>query len=844
MFLPQPHRGSPRSGPSSLVPRTARTLVLLALLAPALSAAGDGASSESRVPPSQGSVVGVLETRAPVVTEFYLRGTLPVPPGTFPRVDGRRPFTVLDFDGTPLVTQTEIASRYAEEWAGADVVELIALAHRDPSVQPGTPLRYSVVFAPPPTPGEAGLAIPRNVRDFVNDPRGIEISTYDCFGNRYVSRPLDGTAVLKVMRHGPVHAEVRGYQIMRPEPAVQGPAGTLPHFFGVHSYLSLLAGQSVIGLDLRFHNGHDGFDRSTRIDDPLDKVYFERIEVSVPAGWLLQQDVQDPFFLPPRMENGRRIYPIVGPAPAERMNVMRWQGQFHRRLAISPSDSTSGVEASAWLNQAGRAFCARGFDEDRREYWSWWNSETARYFPQKQQLPLLGHVGEDALDNELGGTLSFVRSCLENGNGTGEYPISAAALGWSHPYGVSYGGMTSGLEIDAYDGITTAAGTSVQGYRLATLVHRMQTDRMPTALYNRSGEPSSVEQWLVENGTLDYVPMSHYLTPMLSANYPDPFGFRDAPRFQIDFVEASGLQPGYESLHLSFDPHDYQHFVRYTRTAKVLAWLGNDSLAKDDLLMQAENFHLSFHPYCNNEFGNAQSSGLRAMLEYVHSHPGKGFPFGRGEAWGLDCAVAAYDFADLDWRQRKRPWFARIAEMLSDGQAACSGFIQAFYSDKAVGGRYLARQVIEQSITEHVLVGLHESVFASADPVHALLLRDVIQKSLYAFIGEMSWFPGQFGPWRYTGVGPLDPEQAPWCSRAEMPPDAWTDGDVETFQDWCSFAYGYELTEDPEFLRFAEIQMGVHNYSQLVKRLHQDGTTNLENRAALLSLVQRLEGLY
>jgi hypothetical protein len=231
------------------------------------------------------------------------------------------------------------------------------------------------------------------------------------------------------------------------------------------------------------------------------------------------------------------------------------------------------------------------------------------------------------------------------------------------------------------------------------------------------------------------------------------------------------------------------------------------------------------------------------MLTYVREHPGKGCTFGRGEAWGVDCAVAAYAFADPEWRQRKRPWFARIVEVLNDGQASCSGFIQAFYSDKAVGGRYMARQLIEQSITEHALVGLHETVLRGEDPVRALVLRDVLTRSLYAFISEMSWFPGDWGPWRYTGVGPLDPDQPVWCSREEMPADAWTAGDVETFQDWCSFAYGYELTEDPVFLRFAQTQFGAHSFAELVFRLHEAGTENLQNRAALLATVQRLEGL-
>src|SRR5262245_10285175 len=57
-------------------------------------------------PALDGRTVAVLETSAPdaSMTEFVLRGTFPVPPRTFPRVDGRDPFVVLDWDGTPLTT--------------------------------------------------------------------------------------------------------------------------------------------------------------------------------------------------------------------------------------------------------------------------------------------------------------------------------------------------------------------------------------------------------------------------------------------------------------------------------------------------------------------------------------------------------------------------------------------------------------------------------------------------------------------------------------------------------------------------------------------------------------------
>jgi hypothetical protein len=75
-----------------------------------------------------------------------------------------------------------------------------------------------------------------------------------------------------------------------------------------------------------------------------------------------------------------------------------------------------------------------------------------------------------------------------------------------------------------------------------------------------------------------------------------------------------------------------------------------------------------------------------------------------------------------------------------------------------------------------------------------------------------------------------------------MPPDAATVGDIEGFQDWSSFAYGYELTLDPLFLRQAWTQAGGVDFPGLTQRLRNAGTANIENRAALLALVQKLNG--
>jgi hypothetical protein len=254
--------------------------------------------------------------------------------------------------------------------------------------------------------------------------------------------------------------------------------------------------------------------------------------------------------------------------------------------------------------------------------------------------------------------------------------------------------------------------------------------------------------------------------------------------------------------------------------------------------MQAEVFHLSYHPYRNDPGGGFQSSGLTAHRAYVNEHPGKGFGFGRGEAWGLDCMVAAYNLSDPQWRQRKRAWFEEVIQTILTGQGSCTGFIQAIISNKAVDGLYRARQQIEQGITENALQGLRESVFRDADPGRAAMTRDVMVDSFYAFIGEMAWFPGQAGPWTYTGVGPLNVDLPIWCVRGQMPGNAYTPN-LETYLDWSSFAYAFEITGDPIFFERATTQIGG---GVLLNRLVNQGTQNLPNRSALIALVQHESG--
>jgi hypothetical protein len=816
----------------------------------------DGGTPAAPVP--DGTTIAYLETRVPSTTHFLLRGTIPIAPGTFPRPDGLDPFQIHDHDGSALKTQTEIVTRYANAAEGADVVEVMAWVQRPPTANTDDQIQYEVRQVPQePFPGpqpaaldklDDTLELPADVLALLGDANGLEIATYDCYGNKYVVRPFDGTGNYKLMRHGPVRTELRIAQTMQLEgPALVTP---LPHAFGVHTYVSTFQGRKMLGLDLRLHNGHSGHDSGTSLDDPLDKIYFDRIEVSIPSNWFLDQAYRDPFFNPtPSTGGGRNAYKLVRSIGNGYMHVMRWQGQFHRRLAISTAGSESTDYRDPYLQSHGQAFAVREHSGGG-VLWSWWNRGTSRYFPQNYQLPLLDHVGLGSVRTQLYNSMIWIQGHLQNGSCTGgencgDYPVGSISIGWGHPYGVAYGGMTGGAEIHLFEGLETVTSASPWGYRHLHALHRMHTDRHPATLYNGDGNPSTIEDWLVENGNNDYVPFHHFLTPSIGSN--DPFGFGQAPQTQNSHIATNGLQPWYENTHFNFDPHDYQHFIRYTRGAKALIWLGNDSIAKDDILMQAENFNLSYHPYANNAGGGAQGTGMKTDRDFVDTYPGIGYATGRGESWGTDAMITAYAIGNNAWRVRKLPWFRDLATLLSDGQSTCNGFIQSQHMGSVPIPQqlptYFWRQLIEQAITENMLQSLRETVFKRADAGFSDLVRDTLMGSGYAMLSPMAWELGQAAPWQYTAVGMNPDAGAPqpstvWCSAAEAPANAHTPS-VDRYQNWSSFAYGFELTDDDLFMTCATAQ---GNGPNLYNYLRDEGLENLQNRAALLALVQRQNG--
>ncbi|MDP6520699.1 MAG: hypothetical protein QF411_12450, partial [Planctomycetota bacterium] len=405
-------------------------------------------------------------------------------------------------------------------------------------------------------------------------------------------------------------------------------APPLPHLFGVHAYITEYADEERISLDLRIHNGHSsGAGAPHPLETPLGLVYFDSLELVLPRGWTALPRVRDPFFGQARLEGDEVVVPLVLPLPARKngqrpLHMIGPRGQFTRRLELVPLDPTALEESQAPLVGGARgvsgtsgAVGAAGlaFPLARAGLWSWQNPSTANFGPQRTILADWdfyrgpGGRGAGGARSADGKALESLTTLLATGQ-AGADSVSATVMGWAHPWFRKYQGVTGGFAIDTIGGARVAGSASQDGYRRLELLHRMNTCRQPQALYDWRGEPVGFRQWVNERGlvkvkyrsTVLGSPPSQKLPclggPQASVQAKAAVQANRRPEYDLgNGYLAGGAVENTDKNLLAWMPHDGQHLARYTKFAQALAWLGNDALAKDDLLLSAELYRLMVH---------------------------------------------------------------------------------------------------------------------------------------------------------------------------------------------------------------------------------------------------------
>jgi hypothetical protein len=268
---------------------------------------------------------------------------------------------------------------------------------------------------------------------------------------------------------------------------------------------------------------------------------------------------------------------------------------------------------------------------------------------------------------------------------------------------------------------------------------------------------------------------------------------------------------------------------------EVLAWLGNDALAKDDLRQAAEIARMSLHEYPDSYGKWHSGAGLFGLKGVVSNHPGKGAPWGRGDAWSLDAVTASYALGDPGYRALVLPWLRTCGDLIAQGQVDCSGFIMASHIPQWLTGEHRMRSQPEHTIIEHTLWGLNESVYRGADNGRTQQTRQVLAEATSTVIGPIAWSPAMNAPWFIVATAPLDWAKPSFCG-GPAPNGQGSGGDG--FFSWASFGYGYELSGDYEFLDKATAMSGGGNLLGNLIYLINKGNTNVETTAALLAVLQ------
>ena len=730
---------------------------------------------------ADGIIVGAVRVELPMVEEFNIRFTMPVPQGTALNWPDKTEFAIEDYDGRFVLAQTESVSLYGND--EPNVVELIALVHRDPNSQPGQMATYLVKKIPEIDLPENNINLLKSAINTIRQDSTVKFQTTDVFGHvyEYAIGNLNETPK-KVWASGPYINRVEVAGIMKNLNAPEGPPnGALENMHGIKVLLTAQVDRPYsLKVDVRIHNG--------LTDKSNTDLYYKDITVLIPndsASYSLTPKIKDPYWQDTQLTGDHTLTKIVKPHGGG-LHYFPERRQIVRSMILTQLGNTS--EARAWFNLDGLGVIRDGYNDNNQRYYSW--QSIPGIFSAGGVLPTLpNNAPLNSLCQDQASDFEHYKQWMENGwgspdvgNSQYDYYFLAPVMGAFHIHAFDKNGSaTGGEEVLPHEGIGTATEGCKAWFYMADLKHHARIGRQ-NYWAKRDGTLPRVDEIKVVDetglithettGYLTHVGVSAK-TELMNIDKPNhPFNFKDAPTFQADYVDANSLIPDYKDLLDSFKPADFQHMIRDFYYLPMLIILTNNPLYKDSLDMLSNKFEFYFneHPIHVNSANSAYvlNDGSSA-LSYSTLTPNNGRRFARG-FWGGYALNEAHRFAthDTTWRRSNLDWYSFVNKLL-DLTIMCSGFFQRInppHQQPVIGFETMAfAQFYEHTFIRLFARSAYEVHFRGSGLEDEISkMSDNIASLSYAYLSPVTINPAT-GEQTDKFVVALDEDSPPICSQ-------------------------------------------------------------------------------
>ena len=570
-----------------------------------------------------------------------------------------------------------------------------------------------------------------------------------------------------------------------------------PHLFG---WVSAFNGQEFVTVDLVFHDGEQA-------SPPL---FFSALSIEIAAGASVVYGIPEPLSV------GNVL---VAPRQDGKLNFMEQRGRREFRIAIAAAGHEA--EAKAVLLGAGWGVA------------STWTSVPG-FQAQQMVLADLSHLSTQLaprlrtdwakIDQAVIAGTSFGIGTIP-GLQPGAPNAQGTRVGYRHPFGSKYGGITGGGMIDQWRGMELAECGEPQGLLALQLEHRMITDRQAVGLYGPDGSPVRPEDYVDSTG--------HPLGGWSLSPVDGRFDAGKDGVFAFASHSAPGVSPGlipadYNEL-LSYSPIDYQHAVRRYSSSQCLVWLANDMIARRELILHARL-------WCGAMWSQHRLDG---ELAQDTATPGHGTDWGRAAGWNWNNVATAYAIAVPQVRADLAPYIDKALRVYLASQMV-NGIWQANSTNKEAqkppfNSNYATEQTIELGITAHAVMGILGSFPLS--PAMASDARVAVIRAGRDGVWRYLWNPAgglTGGTWQFVAVRPAPFSAAPFATL----PAGLNSGSNDTFQVGSTLAYARALSPaDPELP--VAIKAYTQNAPNALAWFKSQAFNNLSNREPMLLGEQR-----